>query len=285
MNFILDIQTQFTTISVFESLAAASRLRQTKFPTIYNYGSGVEEIIKKLEKLVEEFGKPKIISISITGTTDYKNQIMTDSAYLYEYNHKDVVLHLKQTFDTQVIIEQDCILDAYAELDNLGKGLKEFGLITVTYGIGGVMIRKFDERYLVFPTELGHTIVVPNGRNCPCGQRGCVEAYIGGESLRDRFLKNPNKIKDLSIWEEAVDFLAIATTNFMMAFPVENIIYSGNSISTIPILKNGIKNRLEKRMKVYTQPKVKISDLSNQSNTLGALKHIELYKNNLLIRM
>ena len=28
--------------------------------------------------------------------------------------------------------------------------------------------------------EIGHTIHVPGGRLCPCGQRGCYEAYCGG---------------------------------------------------------------------------------------------------------
>src|SRR5207302_1613736 len=31
--------------------------------------------------------------------------------------------------------------------------------------------------------ELGHIQVVPNGRNCSCGQRGCLEAYAGGQNL------------------------------------------------------------------------------------------------------
>ncbi|MDQ7020697.1 MAG: ROK family protein [Candidatus Dojkabacteria bacterium] len=234
---------------------------------------------------MDEFGEAESISISITGSTDYDKQIMTDSAYLHEYNNKDIVKDLKHEFDIPVIIEQDCILDAYAELNNLGENVDEYGLITVTYGIGGVYVKKEDSKYLVFPTELGHTIVVPNGLECACGQRGCVEAYIGGVNMKDRFLTDPKNIEDYRVWEEAVDFLAIATSNFMMAFPTKNIIYSGSSISTIPALKNGIKSGLEKRMRVYKQPKIRVSSLSNQANTLGALKHIELYKNNSLVRL
>lgn len=29
----------------------------------------------------------------------------------------------------------------------------------------------------------GHTTVVPNGRRCPCGRRGCLEAYVGADAL------------------------------------------------------------------------------------------------------
>ncbi len=31
--------------------------------------------------------------------------------------------------------------------------------------------------------EFGHTVVVMNGRTCPCGRRGCVEAYAGRRSM------------------------------------------------------------------------------------------------------
>jgi glucokinase len=31
--------------------------------------------------------------------------------------------------------------------------------------------------------ELGHIQAMPNGRQCTCGQRGCLEAYAGGQNL------------------------------------------------------------------------------------------------------
>lgn len=31
--------------------------------------------------------------------------------------------------------------------------------------------------------EWGHTAVVPNGRRCRCGRRGCLEAYVGADAL------------------------------------------------------------------------------------------------------
>ena len=31
--------------------------------------------------------------------------------------------------------------------------------------------------------EIGHICIEPNGRQCPCGQRGCLEAYAGGQAI------------------------------------------------------------------------------------------------------
>src|SRR2546426_541225 len=50
-------------------------------------------------------------------------------------------------------------------------------------GAGIVMGGKLQEGASGAAGELGHTIVVPNGRACSCGQRGCLEAYAGGQQL------------------------------------------------------------------------------------------------------
>jgi predicted NBD/HSP70 family sugar kinase len=35
--------------------------------------------------------------------------------------------------------------------------------------------------------EWGHTTIVYDGRECRCGARGCLEAYVGAEAILDRF--------------------------------------------------------------------------------------------------
>lgn len=285
MYLTIDINTDNTIVCIFESLDKNSRIKMTKYPTIYNYKLALEKLTDTVEKLLARYKSIDMSSISITGLVNNITRIMESSAYLKDYENNDIRKALIPITNTETIIEQDCILNAYAEIDNKGNDLNEFGLITVTYGIGGVFLRKNKSTWEVFPTELGHTIVNPNGAVCPCGQRGCVEAYIGGVNMQSRFLKRPDEIDDLNIWEDAVDYLAIASTNFLMAFPTKNLIYSGSSIESIPILKNKIKEQLEKRMTIYNQPNITISNLGNNSNTIGALKHIELKENNLFFRI
>jgi len=58
-------------------------------------------------------------------------------------------------------------------------------LIVVSTGIGGA--RFFGGRVQVGPSgnagHIGHVVIERNGRRCPCGQRGCVEAYASGPSM------------------------------------------------------------------------------------------------------
>ena len=65
------------------------------------------------------------------------------------------------------------------------KGLKDFFMITLGTGLGsgfvanGKMILGHDG----FAGELGHAIFDPNGRQCNCGRKGCLETYASAPGI------------------------------------------------------------------------------------------------------
>lgn len=68
-----------------------------------------------------------------------------------------------------------------------GAGRGRAAIVAVTLGTGfgaGIIDRGAVVRgYKGGGAELGHMILVPEGRPCNCGQRGCVEAYVSGTAL------------------------------------------------------------------------------------------------------
>ena len=66
------------------------------------------------------------------------------------------------------------------------KGMKDFIMITLGTGLGsgfvanGEMIYGHDG----FAGEFGHIIVERNGRECGCGRRGCLEAYVSATGIK-----------------------------------------------------------------------------------------------------
>ena len=64
-------------------------------------------------------------------------------------------------------------------------GMKDFIVITLGHGMGSCIFS--DGRWHLgtkgFAGELGHTCVVPNGRECGCGHRGCLEAYCAEKGI------------------------------------------------------------------------------------------------------
>ncbi len=86
--------------------------------------------------------------------------------------------------------------------------------------------------------EFGHMTIVPNGRECYCGQKGCVDAYCSAKLLSDstngniaeffRLLKL-NKEPQKSLWNEYISHLIIAINNLRMLFDCKVILggYTG----------------------------------------------------------
>jgi glucokinase len=66
------------------------------------------------------------------------------------------------------------------------RGLSSVMAMVVSTGVGGGLV--LDGRLVDGATgnagHIGHVIVEPEGRRCGCGSRGCLEAEIGGPSLR-----------------------------------------------------------------------------------------------------
>lgn len=83
--------------------------------------------------------------------------------------------------------------------------------------------------------EFGHMTIVPNGRTCYCGQKGCVDAYCSAKILSDstngniaeffRLLRLNSKIQK-ALWEEYVTHLAVTINNLRMLYDC-NVILGG----------------------------------------------------------
>src|SRR5207248_2600999 len=65
-----------------------------------------------------------------------------------------------------------------------GRGTKNMIYITWSTGVGGGMIvdGKLHRGAHGTAGEIGHMIIDPNGPLDSCGQRGCLEAFIGGKN-------------------------------------------------------------------------------------------------------
>jgi glucokinase len=85
-----------------------------------------------------------------------------------------------------VTVENDANAAAWAEW-RFGAGQGETHLVCVTLGTGiggGIVTEGVVERgKWGMAGEFGHMVVVPDGRRCECGNRGCLEQYASGNVL------------------------------------------------------------------------------------------------------
>lgn len=93
---------------------------------------------------------------------------------------------LEALTDIPVIIENDANAAAWAEYRyGAGRGYKHMTMLTIGTGVGGAIITnsKMLRGGFGVAAELGHMRIVPNGRPCACGAKGCFEQYASGTAL------------------------------------------------------------------------------------------------------
>ena len=101
------------------------------------------------------------------------------------------------------------------------KGMRDFVMITLGTGLGsgfvsnGEMIYGHDG----FAGEFGHVIVERNGRECGCGRRGCLEAYVSATGIkRTAFelmatMNEPSELRDIAFSDFDASMISTAASH------------------------------------------------------------------------
>jgi len=161
----------------------------------------VDELAKEIKKLISKTGSElriKGIGIGAPNGNYFKGTV----EFAPNLRWKGVIHFaelFKEHFDYPVILTNDANAAAIGEMIyGAAKGMKDFILVTLGTGLGsgfvsnGEMIYGHDG----FAGELGHTIAVPDGRDCKCGRKGCLEQYASASGIVrtvKEMLKNSNK--------------------------------------------------------------------------------------------
>lgn len=93
---------------------------------------------------------------------------------------------VRSRYDLPVVITNDANAAALGEMYYGGaRGMQDFMVITLGTGLGSGIVVHGELVYGAsgFAGELGHTIVDPEGRECGCGKRGCLETYVSASGL------------------------------------------------------------------------------------------------------
>jgi len=165
-----------------------------------------------------------------------------------------------------VALENDANAAGYGEfLCGAGRKCRDMVLLTLGTGVGGGVV--VDGKVLrgshEIGAELGHMILVPDGRPCGCGQRGCLEQYCSAtfmsrwaareleatprrsrlravmrakaamdppQELDARDINAARKAGDAfaaRVWDEMARHLATACVNFARALDPDRIVLAG----------------------------------------------------------
>ena len=145
------------------------------------------------------------VGIGTPGTVNRGSGVV-EFANNLQFNNLELKKLLEARMNKTVIVENDANAAAYGEYQaGALKGAKNAVAITLGTGVGsGIIIDgKIYAGTNYAAGEMGHTVIVYNGRHCTCGRDGCWEAYASATGLikttKEAMLKSDDHLSP--IWE------------------------------------------------------------------------------------
>lgn len=93
---------------------------------------------------------------------------------------------LQKEINKTVVLTNDANAAAVGEMIFGGaKGINDFVILTLGTGLGSGFVVNGEVVYghTGFAGEYGHVIMIPGGRECGCGRKGCLETYVSATGI------------------------------------------------------------------------------------------------------
>lgn len=260
---------------------------------IDNFDNIMQKIIKIVNCNIVENNiiEDKILGIgfSLPGTVDEEKLILDMAPNL---KIKNIYFEkYKECFNFPIYIENEANSAAFGEMIlGIGKEMKNLIYISITQGIGtGIVIQ--DHLYKgknKRAGEFGHMTIVPGGKVCNCGRKGCWELYASETTLIENYNRTcTNKIENLEgffgqiknggieakkILREYLYYLGIGVQNIILSLDPHYIIIGGQISNYCEYFIDELSDIIFEENKFFTRGDNKIfaSKLKEDSSILGA---------------
>lgn len=179
------------------------------------------------------------------------------------------------------------------------RGQEEVLAVYVGTGVGGAILSGggLVEGAGGTAGEIGHVKVAPGGRLCGCGERGCLEAYVGGVHLErqvermaraegmEELFRADGRVDLASadelaggreaidrLWGMASDYLAVSVANAVTLLNPGMLLLGGGILENLPNLTGRLLAKLPPLISESARADlaVEFSELGDEAGALGA---------------
>jgi glucokinase len=257
---------------------------------------------KFIEPIIEWKKKYTIKAIGIVAPNFYnhKDGLFYNCINIPVLSEVPFVKYISDKLGIKSFADNDATAAAVGELlFGSGKNYKDFMLVTLGTGVGGGLIlnERIYRGFNGFAGEFGHMVIVPEGRECNCGNRGCIEVYASATAMiksiqsgiKKGFITNYDKsekitaqlifekakngdVYSLEVVNNAAKYLGIALGSVINLLNLEAIIIGGGVASSGDFFINKIKFYTEQiAWKLFTKDlKIIPAQLLNDAGIIGA---------------
>ncbi len=192
-RFALGVQIdQFSLNAVMTDLAGQI-IWEKKFNAAYPDPETAADIIKKILILLKKI-KPQEserivhIGLALPGPFNITTNNIDQPTTLPRWSNPTVFQWLSEYLNIPVVVENDASAAAVGEqLFGIGNHLNSFAYIYFGLGLGAGLYLNGGLHLGVLKNagEIGHMIVEMGGRQCSCGNKGCLEKYVSLHAIYD----------------------------------------------------------------------------------------------------
>jgi predicted NBD/HSP70 family sugar kinase len=181
--------TEHEAIAALTNLKAAVITKRNLAIQNHNPENVIGILVRLVDDLIETADIPEKrllgIGIGLAGIVDFDKGMLRQSPF---FGWSDLPLGqlLSEKLHVPVYIDNDVNTLALAEKwFGAGKGFDHFLTITIGRGVGlGIVVNgQFYRGQGGGAGEFGHIVVDPNGPDCACGKKGCLELFVGDPGL------------------------------------------------------------------------------------------------------
>lgn len=233
---------------------------------------------------IEEIARPwarvhglDACGIGFGGPVDFERQRVICSTHVEGWNDFDLVGAIQQRLGIRAVMDRDTMVGALGEgYYGAGTGTRPLFYITISTGIGGGLLTD-DGLYHgadSFACEIGHHTVEPEGPECLCGARGCLERLCCGLWLeRDYGKPAVELLKDPAFTREYVKPLARGLKNCIMFVNPARIVIGGGISKAGDALFKPLREELGRQLTSWSRARVDVvpAQLGDDSVLWGAL--------------
>ncbi|MGH3517600.1 MAG: ROK family protein [Haloechinothrix sp.] len=255
---------------------------------------GAEAVVHRITALVRELmavatdqgAVPVGVGVVVPGIVDEAAGVAVASANM-GWRNVPVRALLENATAVPVAFGHDVRAGGLAEaVLGAGRGAGDFLFLPIGTGIAGAVVlsgRPYSGGG--FAGEIGHVVVQPGGRPCPCGAAGCLETVASADAIARAYQERSgerstaeqvmrraakNDHHAVAVWDEALDALATALVAYTSMLAPELIVVGGGLASSGARLLEPLQTLLAARLTFQRAPKLQLAELGDQSGCLGA---------------
>ncbi|MGW4224911.1 ROK family protein [Streptomyces bauhiniae] len=234
-------------------------------------------------------GAPALAAgVAVPGTVDEATGTALYSANL---GWRDVPLRalLTERLGMPVALGHDVRTGGLAEgRAGAGRGAGRFLFVALGTGIAGAigLAGGVEAGAHGFAGEIGHIVVRPGGRPCPCGQTGCLERYASAAAVGTAWAEASGRADAdaadcaravaagdpaaARVWTEAVDALADGLVTALTLLDPGTLIVGGGLAEAGDVLFRPLGAAVERRLTFQAAPVLVPAALGEAAGCLGA---------------